>query len=143
MAEDIQTDIEQQGASEADLTNSNAGDVLRAKRENMSMSQQEVASKLNLNVKYISAIESGEHSEISGDSYVSGYIRSYAKLLKFSEQEIQELCNKLAQQESNIVPDYMERKVAFSSESFLAKSWLLWFIVITSLLLATWCFIRQ
>lgn len=120
-----------------------AGKFLKSKREEINMTQQEVATKLNLNIDYIVAIESDDYEKISGKSYIYGYIRSYAKLLKLSESEILELCKDEGRQKSNIVPDYMERKTAFTSESFLSKYWLYLFIVITSLLLATWWLIRN
>ena len=120
-----------------------AGNVLKLKREEMNMTQQEVASKLNLNVDYICAIELNDFDKISGKSYIYGYIRSYARLLKLPEQTITELCRGEGAETSNIVPDYMERKIAFSSETFFSKYWFYLFILITSLLLVTWWLIRN
>ena len=141
MVEDTK-DAEEQSNQENSSPDHCAGGILKKHREDLKMTQQEVASKLNLNIEYIAAIELGEYSKISSGSYVYGYIRSYAKLLNLTEQEIESLCESESGREASIVPDYMERKIAFSDESFVTKSWFLFFVVITMLLFVTWWFVR-
>lgn len=119
------------------------GKVLKNQREKSNMTQEEVASKMHLNVDYIIAIESDDYTKISGESYVNGYIRSYAKLLKLPEQEVVTLSKDAEHQQTNLVPNYMERKIAFTDDSMSAKTWVLLFVAITGLLFLTWWFIRQ
>lgn len=141
------TDIEQSNdnkVADADdsIDSSLAGIRLKAQREELKMTAQEVASNLNLDVSYIVAIEANDYSEISSTSYVYGYIRSYAKLLKLPEQEILDLYMHDKTETAQLLPDYMGQKKIFtetqSKKSVLSMS----FIIVISLLAITWWFIR-
>ncbi len=59
-----------------------AGKILSEKRHEWDMSIQEVASSLNLGVDSIEALEADDYDKLPGTTFVKGYIRSYAKLLK-------------------------------------------------------------
>jgi len=118
------------------------GGILKSQRSKLNMTQAEVASKLNLDVSYITAIEEDDFSQITSVSYVNGYIRSYARLLKIPEQQILEMCQQKNDKESKLVPNYMDQRKPFTDSSRQGTNWILLLIVVTSLLLASWWFVR-
>ncbi len=119
------------------------GGTLKSQRKKLNMTQDEVASKLNLDVSYIAAIEEDDFSKISSMSYVNGYIRSYARLLKIPEQQIVEMCQQKDDKESNLLPNYMDKRQTLSDSSRQSINWVMLLIIVAALLLASWWFIRQ
>ncbi len=125
------------------VSNCLVGGTLKSQRKKLNMTQDEVASKLNLDVSYIAAIEEDDFSQITSMSYVNGYIRSYARLLKIPEQQILEMCQQKDDKESNLVPNYMDQRKLLLESSRQNISWIMLFIIVTGLLVASWWFIRQ
>ncbi len=58
------------------------GQLLQQRRQELNMSIGEVASILLLAKTQIKAIESGDHQDLASATYVIGYWRNYARLLK-------------------------------------------------------------
>lgn len=65
-----------------ELTLSPPGKLLQQKRRELNMSTGEVASMLLLSKTQIKAIESGDHEDLASATYVIGYWRNYARLLR-------------------------------------------------------------
>jgi cytoskeleton protein RodZ len=63
---------------------------LQCARLKKSWSQDYAAKCLHLPVSSISALEQGRYSELPGDTFIFGYIRSYASLLELSADDIVE-----------------------------------------------------
>ena len=116
---------------------------LKNQRELLNMTQADAASKLNLDVSYIDAIEKEDFSEISSTSYVYGYIRSYAKLLQLPEEEVLDMYKQGISEEHQLLPDYMGNKMTYINSSASSKYWGLLIVIIVCLLFGTWWFIRQ
>ncbi len=57
------------------------GKTLKALRESNNITLNDIASKLRLDVRFISAIEEDNFDSLPDPIYVRGYIRSYSKLL--------------------------------------------------------------
>lgn len=64
------------------------GELIRAKREAAGMTQAQVGEALHLTVHYIKSLENDEYAKLPGLTFVKGYIRSYARLLKLDEAAI-------------------------------------------------------
>ena len=58
------------------------GKVLRDQREELGLTQAEVASKMRLSQQSIKDIEADDYSHFSAEIYVRGYIRNYASIVK-------------------------------------------------------------
>ncbi len=142
MVENEPTEIELDKVEDTTTLNYAVGGILKSQRKTLNMTQREVASKLNLDVSYIAAIEEDDFSQITSMSYVNGYIRSYARLLKIPEQQILEMCQQKSDKES-LVPDYMDQRQPLSESSRQNLSWAMLFIVITGLLVTGWWFISK
>lgn len=67
------------------------GEILREKRENQSLSLQEVAAVLKISQKTLAAIESSETDGVLNRAFVKGFIRSYATYLKLDPKELSQL----------------------------------------------------
>ncbi len=66
------------------------GGRLRARRESLGWSVEQVAGKLHLDARYIRALEQDRHAEIAAPVFVRGYLRSYALLLQLPADAIVE-----------------------------------------------------
>lgn len=64
------------------------GRRLREAREARQLSRDEVANQLHQDVQIIQALEEDNYASLPGQTYVLGYLRSYARLLKLPEEEI-------------------------------------------------------
>ncbi|HEY0721365.1 MAG TPA: RodZ domain-containing protein [Gammaproteobacteria bacterium] len=71
-----------------------AGDKLRVAREALGLSRDDVARELRLHEKLIGALEAGERSQLPPATYISGYLRAYARLLALpADQLVNEYLN--------------------------------------------------
>jgi len=57
------------------------GILLKDAREAAGLSRQEVAAKLHLDLKVVTALEADEFSALPAETFVRGYLRSYTQLL--------------------------------------------------------------
>lgn len=71
------------------------GARLRSAREAMQLSPKDAASHLHLNPKMIAIMENEDFANGPPSTFIRGYLRSYGKLLKLDEHEIQEYLEKL------------------------------------------------
>lgn len=65
-----------------------SGARLRKARESLGLSAEEVAAELRLSVSQIKALEQDDYAELPGATYVRGYLRSYARLVKVDEDSV-------------------------------------------------------
>jgi len=65
-----------------------AGQRLAAARAEWGLSVGEVAKYLNLNVATVEALEEQAYDRLPGLTFVKGYLRAYARLLKLDYEEI-------------------------------------------------------
>jgi cytoskeletal protein RodZ len=65
-----------------------AGSALAAGRAAWDLSVEDVASNLNLGVDTIHALERDDYESLPGYTFVKGYIRSYANLLRLNPDEL-------------------------------------------------------
>ncbi len=64
------------------------GEKLRSTREAKKLSLKDVAKDTNISVLYIEALENEEFDRFPGETYVTGFMRSYADYLKLDADEI-------------------------------------------------------
>jgi cytoskeleton protein RodZ len=70
------------------LKKTGLGERLKTAREALQLTEKEVAARLYLNVDIILLIENESFEPLPPKVFVRGYIRSYARLLNFPEDEI-------------------------------------------------------
>lgn len=64
------------------------GARLREAREAAGLSREEVAARLRLRLELVRALEEDDYDHLPSSAFVSGYLRSYARLLELSADEI-------------------------------------------------------
>lgn len=64
------------------------GEHLKRVRKTCGYSLDDVARVTKINLRYLEAIENGEFSKLPGETFLQGFIRSYARFLGINEQEI-------------------------------------------------------
>lgn len=68
-----------------------AGGALRAARERAGLSVGEVAQSLKFSSRQIETLEADDYSSLPGNTFVRGFVRGYAKLLKLDPEELLKL----------------------------------------------------
>jgi len=81
------------------------GDELRVSREKAGLSLEDVSSQLRISVRHLEHIETGDRDRLPGTTYLLGFVRSYAKLLKLNADD---LCHQImeALDESDLKPEF-------------------------------------
>lgn len=90
MSEEIQQQDQQADESpqQSETRPELPGKRLKAAREESRLSREEVAHHLRLDVKLITALEEDDYDKLPSPSYICGYLRSYARLLKLPDDEL-------------------------------------------------------
>jgi len=76
------------------------GAMLKARRETLGLSQQDIADKLFLKAKQINDLENDIIDEKSSVTFTKGYVRNYAKQLGMNSQEVIEAFERFHNQTS-------------------------------------------
>lgn len=69
-------------------SNETAGQILSSARIGWDLTVEEVAESLNLGVDTILGLEKDDYTGLPGYTFVKGYIRSYANILRLNPEEI-------------------------------------------------------
>ncbi|MDD2753760.1 MAG: helix-turn-helix domain-containing protein [Candidatus Portnoybacteria bacterium] len=64
------------------------GEKLKSAREGAGLTKEKVAQLLNLPIKYLAYLESGEVEKLPADVFAKGLLRKYAKLLEVDGEEL-------------------------------------------------------
>ncbi len=72
------------------------GQQLRQARQNKNITLEEASKKLNINIKYLEAIENGQLNKLPTGIYKKNFLREYTLFLKIDPVEISELYNSKA-----------------------------------------------
>ncbi|AFP85758.1 hypothetical protein A35E_00466 [secondary endosymbiont of Heteropsylla cubana] len=116
------------------------GGRLRRAREGMGLSQQVIAERLCLKLSTIRDIEDDQVNPNLSTTFLRGYIRSYARLVHLSEEELTPIITKQYPiQLSKIEPRkcFLFRKTTRKHENWLMNFiWIVLFIVIC--FMASW-----
>ncbi|GMQ91188.1 MAG: DUF4115 domain-containing protein [Gammaproteobacteria bacterium] len=118
------------------------GQLLKQKREEKSLSVDEVAQSLNLTSRTINAIEVDDYDSLPGATYARGYLRNYAQLLNISADPLIELFNSIviAEEKKNEIPVNapVVSKESKSSDKGVMLGTILVAVVIFGLAVAWW-----
>ncbi len=114
-----------------------ASDLLRKAREGRKLTQQEVATRLHLELRIITAIDNGQFSGLASPAYTRGYLRSYARLLEMDGDSIIAAYNIEADDIPPILPHASSPAQQVESSDTLIKaiSWLVGIVLLALLLL--------
>ena len=115
------------------------GQRLREAREGLNLSRQDVARKLHLDAGLIQALEDNNREALPAQTYLVGYLRSYARLLNLPAESVIAAIALKSQPTSSLLPDNIDYRPRRRFESIL-RLLLLGVLVILLLAAGWWLF---
>ena len=83
-----------------------AGQLLSKKREDLGLSIDSIAEKLNLDPKLLELLEKDNYEEFTVETYLKGYLRAYARFLDIDADKVVNLyTEKNPEKQTEILPD--------------------------------------
>ena len=76
--------------NQGQLEENKVGQELAFAREEKGMSQEQIADILNLTLANVIALENDDYESLPGWTYVSGYLRAYARLLGLDSDSLRD-----------------------------------------------------
>ena len=113
---------------------SSPSNALRTARERLNLSAADIANQLNLTVNIVEKIETNQFADIA-PIFVRGYIRSYAKTVKLSDEDTQKILACVIEKEFTPTSSSRVQTTRFIREK---KRWpnVLFYIIIIAILVA-------
>lgn len=109
------------------------GSFLQSIREEQGLSVQEVSERLKFTVRQVEALEAGSYGQLSGRTFVRGFVRGYARLLGLSDVDLLLQLEKELPEEAPPIhlPPLHDAVLPTGRRSYV---WLKWLIVFVALL---------
>ncbi len=114
------------------------GEKLRKTREDMGISLEDVAEKLNLQRKTINALENDNFDVLPEPIYIYGYLRAYAALLGISSSPLIESYSQLGYTEPELSTVYTEKPAPNRADLMFRNTSLSMVLVFTFLMVLWW-----
>ena len=125
--------------AEDQLNNStDLGALLTRAREELSLSQNDISSRLNLNEQIIAALDSNDFDKLPAPTYVRGYIRSYARAVNLDADKLIGVYEGIAEAPPEILPDVKPAVQASSRDNPVKAMTYLVTFTLVFLLIAWW-----
>ncbi len=112
------------------------GQILSNARANWDLTAEEVADNLNLSADTIRALERDDYSNLPGVTFIKGYLRSYAVLLRLDPQEIIAKANLKPEKLSEILSTTHIIKQIGKTKTKQKTGWFFKFLCVFLLLIA-------
>ncbi len=95
------------------------GEILAAKRKELKLKLKKASSDLKIKQEYLEALEEGNLSEISQHVYATGYVKSYAKWLGMSQEEITAMIKSGSPVDANVeeLPPHHKKPITKASSA--------------------------
>lgn len=114
------------------------GALLTRAREKLSLSQKDIASRLNLKEEYIAALDANDLDKLPAPIYVRGYIRSYARAVNLNADSLINLYEGIAEAPPEILPDVKPTVQASSRDKPVQAMTYLVTLTLVILIIAWW-----
>jgi cytoskeleton protein RodZ len=125
--------------AEDQLNNStDLGELLTRAREKLSLSQKDIATRLNLKEEYIVALDVNDFDKLPAPTYVRGYIRNYARAINLNADSLIYLYEGVAEAPPEILPDVKPAVQASSRDRPVKAMTYLVTFTLVFLLIAWW-----
>lgn len=112
------------------------GNELRQLREKQGIGISEIAGRLKLSVEQIQDLEQGDYSGFSGLVFATGFLRSYARLLKMDEQQIAGRLKAIVPQAADhVYAVNREKDIGFNYQSVEKNGFPKWILGVAALAL--------
>lgn len=117
------------------------GQRLRLAREAAGLSREEVSTRLRLRLELIRALEEDDYAHLPPLAFVSGYLRSYARLLELPAEELVAMLERRDESPVLVSPVMAPHQRRSSDWPVRVVTWLIILLLIG--LLAAWWLARQ
>lgn len=117
------------------------GQRLRLAREAAGLSREEVSTRLRLRLELIRALEEDDYAHLPPLAFVSGYLRSYARLLELPAEELVAMLERRDESPVLVSPVMAPHQRRSSDWPVRVVTWSIILLLIG--LLAAWWFARQ
>jgi len=114
------------------------GEILTSAREKLSLSQKDIASRLNLSEQIIAALDSNDFDNLPAPTYVRGYIRSYARAVNLDADNLIRIYEGIAEAPPEILPDVKPAVQASSRDKPVKAMTYLVTFTLVFMLIAWW-----
>jgi cytoskeleton protein RodZ len=114
------------------------GELLSRARENLSLSQKDISSRLNLSERIIAALDSNDFNNLPAPTYVRGYIRSYSRAVSLDADKLIAIYESIAAAPPEILPDVKPVVQASSRDKPVKAMTYLVTFTLVFLLIAWW-----
>ena len=114
------------------------GSLLTRAREKLSLSQKDIASRLNLREEIIVALDANDFDNLPAPTYVRGYIRSYARAINLNADSLINLYEGVAEAPPEILPDVKPVVQASSRDKPVKAMTYLVTLTLVILIIAWW-----
>ena len=109
------------------------GEKFKKRREERGLFIEQIARDTNISKKYIEAIENENFSDMPGEAYLLGFLRSYAEYLDIDPEEIIAIYKNTKIQEQPVPEELIPKKKTPLSKTVIIASAVLAVLVIGSL----------
>jgi cytoskeleton protein RodZ len=92
------------------------GRRLQAAREQAGLSVNDIAGRLRLDLRTVTALEADRYEQLPGPAFVRGYLRGYARILNLAPEPILEAFDRQGLAPPALIADISERPQARSSD---------------------------
>lgn len=113
------------------------GAVLKRARDQQNLRVEDVARELRLSVRQIEALERDDHAGLPGRTFVRGFVRHYARLTNFDQDEAVALYDRDHPSGEGLHIQAPSQHISYSDHH--AKPWVKWSLFgLTLVMLASW-----
>lgn len=107
------------------------GALLKAAREKAKLSEEDVARELRMTVSKVRALEADEYDRLHSDTFIRGYLRTYAKLLGLEPEDLLQAYQR-ARRQSGLADDLEESPLKINVPEPTRSLWkfVLWILVL-------------
>jgi len=107
------------------------GALLKAAREKAKLSEEDVARELRMTVSKVRALEADEYDRLHSDTFIRGYLRTYAKLLGLEPEDLLQ-AYKQSRRQAGLADDPEESPLKINVPEPTRSVWkfVLWILVL-------------
>lgn len=126
------SDDEKQSIDDSRFHELSPGKLLIWARERADLTQEQVAKELYMTLTKVRGLEAGDYRHMGSDTFVRGYLRAYANLVKLDVEQLLSAYDRYAQQHGLI-----EQVVSHKTESTNKPLWQ-FVVLVLAILLVLW-----
>jgi transcriptional regulator with XRE-family HTH domain len=105
------------------MTAADIGPYMASLRAHYGLTQQQVAERIHIRIRYLKAIEEGDFTQLPGVVYARGYVNTYAEFLGLAPEQVVGICFGAAparEAQTHVIPEPARQ----ANRASMPKNWL-------------------